>query len=114
MQRFVIHKVGIGSLGRLFGSWFAIIGLAVGIISALVSSIAIVNQNYSFWETLGLTAVAAIGWAVLYPLMMFFIGWLQGAILALIFNVVVASSGGLSIHTEETNMDGTPKLKASK
>jgi hypothetical protein len=42
---------------------------------------------------------------------MFLLGWLQGAILAVVFNVVVSGSGGLSVHVEETNMDGTAIAK---
>ncbi|MFO0882183.1 MAG: hypothetical protein U0491_01925 [Candidatus Saccharimonadales bacterium] len=38
MQRLVVHKVGVGSLGKLIGTWFAIIGVVVGIISAVVST----------------------------------------------------------------------------
>lgn len=115
MQRFVIHRVGVGSLGRLIGTWFAILALVVGVISAFVSAVAIFDSSsYGLIAKLGLTALATLGWVVLYPIVLFFVGWLNGAVLALIFNLVVAGSGGLSVHAEETSLDGTPKLKVGK
>ena len=115
MQRYVVHKVGIGSLGRLIGTWFSIIGLAVGLISAIVSVVNIfANNSYSLLGGIGISILVILGWLLVYPVVMFLVGWVQGAILAIIFNVVVSGSGGLSVHLEETNMDGTPKLKAGK
>jgi hypothetical protein len=110
MKRYLVHKLGVGSLGKLIGVWFALVGLFVGVISAVVSVVSVfANNDYSVLAGVGIAALLAVGWVVVYPVVMFFIGWLQGAILAIIFNVVVAGSGGLSMHMEETNMDGTPK-----
>ena len=109
MQRLVVHKVGVGSLGKLVGTWFAIVGVVVGVISAVVSTVSVfANNDYSFLAGIGIAILLVLGWVLLYPVLMFFIGWLQGAILAVVFNVVIAGSGGLSVHVEETNMDGTP------
>ena len=115
MQRFVIHKVGVGSLGRLIGTYFAILGLIVGVISAVVSTVSVfANNSYGILAGIGIAALVVIGWVVVYPVVMFFLGWVQGAILALVFNFVIAGSGGLSVHLEETNLDATPKTKAVK
>mgnify|MGYP000961097601 FL=1 len=108
MQRLVVHKVGVGSLAKLIGVWFAIIGIVVGVISAVVSAVSVfANNSYSFLGGLFVAVLVVVGWVFLYPIVMFFIGWIQGAILAVVFNVVVAGSGGLSVHVEETNMDGS-------
>jgi ABC-type protease/lipase transport system fused ATPase/permease subunit len=112
MQRLVVHKVGVGSLGKLIGTWFAIIGVVVGIISAVVSTVSVfANNSYSFLAGLGIAVLLVVGWVLIYPVIMFLLGWLQGAILAVVFNVVVSGSGGLSVHVEETNMDGTAIAK---
>ena len=112
MQRLVVHKVGVGSLGKLIGTWFAIIGVVVGVISAVVSTVSVfANNSYSFLAGLGIAVLLVVGWALIYPVIMFLLGWLQGAILAVVFNVVVSGSGGLSVHVEETNMDGTALTK---
>lgn len=115
MQRFVIHKVGVGSLGRLIGTWFAIVGLVVGLLSAVVSTVSVfANNSYSILAGIGIGALIVIGWVVVYPVVMYFIGWLQGAILALVFNFVVSGAGGLSVELEETALDGTSKAKTTK
>lgn len=112
MQRLVVHKVGVGSLGKLIGTWFAIIGVVVGVISAVVSTVSVfANNSYSFLAGLGIAVLLVVGWVLIYPVIMFLLGWLQGAILAVVFNVVVSGSGGLSVHVEETNMDGTALTK---
>ena len=112
MQRLVVHKVGVGSLGKLIGTWFAIIGVVVGVISSVVSTVSVfANNSYSFLAGLGIAVLLVAGWVLLYPIIMFLVGWLQGAILAVVFNVVVSGSGGLSVHVEETNMDGTALTK---
>ena len=108
MQRLVVHKVGVGSLAKLIGVWFAIIGIVVGVISAVVSAVSVfANNSYSFLGGLFVAVLVVVGWVFLYPIVMFFIGWIQGAILAVVFNVVGAGSGGLSVHVEETSMDGS-------
>ena len=115
MQRFVIHKVGVGSLGRLVGTWFAIVGLIVGLLSAVVSTVSVfANNSYSIIAGIGIGALIVIGWVIVYPVVMYFIGWIQGAILALVFNFVVSGAGGLSIELEETALDGASKAKTTK
>lgn len=109
MQRLVVHKVGVGSLAKLVGVWFAIIGLVIGVLSAVVSAVSVfANNNYSVLGGIFVAVLVVLGWILVYPLVMFFVGWLQGAIVAIVFNVVISGSGGLSVHVEETNMDGTP------
>lgn len=109
MQRFLVHKVGIGSLGKLVGTWFAIIGLATGIIASVVTAVTIFDKGGNVLLNVLYSVLATLALLILYPLVWFLVGWLQGAILAVIFNVVVAGSGGLSVHVEETKMDGTKK-----
>lgn len=114
MQRLVVHKVGVGSLAKLIGVWFALVGLVIGVISAVVSTVSVfANYDYSVLGGIGVAILLVIGWVFVYPIVMFVIGWIQGAILAVIFNVVISGSGGLSVHVEETSMDGTA-LSAKK
>lgn len=109
MQRLVVHKVGVGSLAKLVGVWFAIVGLVLGVISAVVSAVSVfANNDYSVLGGVAVAILVVLGWVLVYPVVMFFLGWIQGAIVAVIFNVVISGSGGLSVHVEETNMDGTP------
>ena len=108
MQRLVVHKVGVGSLAKLIGVWFALVGLVIGVISAVVSVVTVFAENdYSVLGGIAIAALVSIGWVFVYPVIMYLVGWIQGAVLAIVFNVVISGSGGLSVHVEETNMDGT-------
>lgn len=112
MQRLVIHKVGVGSLGRLIGTWFAIVSVIVGVFAAVATNVQLFNTyHYSVIEGTLVVVLVSAAWVLLYPLVMFVVGWVNGAILALIFNFVVSGSGGLSVHVEETALDGTPAKK---
>jgi hypothetical protein len=102
MKELTVHKVGVGSLGRLVGTWAAILGLIVGVLAAIVSVVAVFESNdYSVLGGLGVSALIVLGWTVVYPLVMFAFGWLQGAIIGLVFNLVVSGSGGLAIQVSE-------------
>lgn len=108
MQRLVVHKVGVGSLAKLIGVWFALVGLVIGVISAVVSTVTVFAEyDYSILGGIAVAALLAVGWVFVYPVIMYLVGWIQGAVLAIVFNVVISGSGGLSVHVEETNMDGT-------
>lgn len=102
MKKLTIRKVGVGSVGRLVGTWVAIIAVFVGIIGSIVSLVSIFDQNdLNLFTGLGVSALVVLSWLVLYPVIAFVIGWIQGAILALVFNIVVAGAGGLSIDVDE-------------
>ena len=50
----------------------------------------------------GLASLAIILTAViLYPLVMFALGWLYGIVVSFIFNVVIGVSGGVGLTVEE-------------
>jgi hypothetical protein len=102
MKELVVHKVGVSSLGRLVGTWASIIGLIVGVLAAIVSVVSIfANNSYSVLGGIAVSALVVVGWVVLYPVIMFAFGWLQGAIIGLVFNFVVSGSGGLAIEVSE-------------
>lgn len=105
MKKLTVRKVGVASVGRLVGTWVAIIALAVGIIGSIVSLVSLFDQNnFNLFTGLGVSALVVLSWLVLYPVVAFVIGWLQGAILALVFNIVVAGAGGLSIEVDEESV----------
>lgn len=110
MQRMVVHKVGVGSLGKLIGTWFAIVAFVIGVIAAVATTISVFEQNdFSVLAGVGYAVLISAGWVLLYPLVMFAVGWLQGAILAVVFNFVISGSGGLSLHVESSPLDAPVK-----
>ena len=110
MQKLTVRKVGVTSLGKLVGVWQAIIGLVIGVFGTVVTTVNLFEENtYGLFTRIGVAFLVALGWLVVYPLVMFLIGWIQGAILGVIFNIVVSGSGGLSLDVEEAKL--TPAKK---
>lgn len=105
MKELVVRKVGIASLGKLIGTWAAIVGLVFGVIGAISTVVAVVaNNDLSVLQDVLYSILALAVGIIVVPLFWFALGWLQGAILAVIFNVVVAGSGGLAIDVEENDL----------
>lgn len=94
----IVEKTGVSSIGRLVGTVNLIIGLAVGILGSIV---AIVNYtqytaNSGFEDVIASIGILLVG-IVVYPLVAFAFGWLYGALIAFIFNVVIGVSGGVEL-----------------
>lgn len=67
-----VTKVGVLSIGKLFGTVNLIIGLAVGIVATVAGIIAyFAADNYGFFEGLLGSIGIALAALVLYPLVMF-------------------------------------------
>lgn len=93
-----VTKVGVLSIGKLFGTVNLIVGLAVGIIAAVAGNVAYFGAGeYTFFEGLLGSLAIVLSAIVLYPLVMFALGWLYGVLVAFIFNVVVGVSGGVEM-----------------
>lgn len=108
MRNITVTKVGVLSIGKLIGTVNLIVGLAIGLIAAVAGTVAYFSAgSYEFFEgLLGMLAIILTA-VVLYPLVMFAFGWLYGALVAFIFNVVVGVSGGVDL----TVRDDTPTTK---
>lgn len=103
MKKLLVQKVGVGSLGKLFGVVNAIIGLIVGTVSAIVSTVSVIsNNNYGVITDIFVAIGITLFGVVVYPLVLFAFGWLYGAIVALVINLFVGVSGGLELEVEET------------
>jgi len=103
MSNITVTKVGVLSIGKLLGTVNLIIGLAVGIIAAVAGTVAYFNAgSYEFFEgLLGMLAIILTA-VVLYPLVLFALGWLYGVLVAFIFNVVIGVSGGVDLTVSDT------------
>jgi cell division protein FtsX len=99
VKNVTITKVGVGSLGKLLGAANAIISLIIGIIAAVVSTISVIaNNNYSVLQDVFVALGIVFGYVLVLPLVAFAIGWLYGAIIALVWNVFLGASQGLDIE----------------
>lgn len=101
MSTITVTKVGVLSIAKLAGTVNVIIALAVGVIAAVAGTVAYFNAgSYGFFEGLLGTIAIVLAAVVLYPLVMFSLAWLYGALAAFIFNVVVGVSGGVELTVD--------------
>ena len=103
-----VEHIGVSSIGRLVGTVNLIVGVVVGLLGAIVG---IVNYTSYYSNGIGADVFVSIGillvGVVVYPLLAFGLGWLYGALVAFIFNVVIGVSGGIKL----TVADETPTKK---
>lgn len=101
MKRVVVTKISVGSLAKVFGFAWATIAFIVGVVTTVLVAAGTITSSTSFIKALGVSvAVFGLG-IIVYPIIAFFIGWLQGAVVALILNLFFAESGGLRLHVED-------------
>lgn len=101
MRKVNITKIGVGSLGKFVGVVQATIAFVIGLIATVAAASGIITGNSSFIKGLCLSVgVFAVG-VVLYPIIAFIIGWIQGVIAAIILNFVFKESGGLELELED-------------
>jgi hypothetical protein len=102
MKTISIQHVGVSSFGKLVGTWHAIVGLFTGVFVAISASINFVNtSDLSVFTEVLLSIAIVVGSITLIPVFAFLIGWINGAITALVLNLVVGTSGGLEVDIED-------------
>jgi len=102
MSNITVTRVGVLSIGKLIGTVNLIIGLAVGLITAIAGTISyLTNTTPTVVDGLLASLAIILSAVILYPLVMFAFGWLYGVLVAFIFNVVVGVSGGVDLTVKE-------------
>lgn len=101
-KQVVISHVRARSIGRLVGVVNAIFALAAGIISSIVTIAAVISsQDYGFWGGLGMSAAILATAIIAIPLVAYAFGWLYGALIGFIWNVLLSTTGGIEVTTQE-------------
>ena len=91
-----LTKIGVFSLGKIFGAIYASIGLILG---ALMTLLSLLGPVVGYWG--GVTPLMlGAGAIITFPIFYGIIGFIGGIITALIFNVVARFIGGLEIEVE--------------
>ena len=105
MKRITVKHIGVMSFAHLLGTWNAILGLFLGIAIAISGSITVVNTaDYGVLAEVLLVIGVIIGSVVLVPMFSYVVGWLYGAVIASVANLVVSTSGGLELDVEESKI----------
>ncbi len=101
-QNIKITGVDASSIGTYVGTFYSLIGLAVGIILAFSATFNswLGTEGFNFFRGLGFGLAVGFFSVILYPIVYFIIGWVQGWIFGIIFNLVSSTMGGIKIETE--------------
>jgi hypothetical protein len=96
-----LKRVGVASAGKIFGIWYAAIGLLIGGIVALASlfgagmaSVSNSGDAPPAW----LAGVFGLGAIVIMPVFYGVLGFVMGLITALIYNLCARFVGGLELE----------------
>ena len=99
-MRKVIRGIGVGSVGKIAGLLYAAIGLLVGIIVAGISMLggfAALAQS----EAAGVIGIFfGVGAIIMFPIFYAVIGALIWMLVAVLYNVLARSIGGLELEVD--------------
>ncbi len=101
MKKITIQKLNVGSVGKIVGFYNAVIGFIVGLIVTVGSAARVFTESSGILQAFGLSAAVAGFAVILFPAVMFVVGWLEGIVLAFLLNVVFRESKGLEIEVDE-------------
>ncbi len=98
----VIKSVGVISVAKMLGAMYAAIGLLAGL---AISLVALFGGMAAMQSELGVSggvagAVLGIGSIVIFPLLYGGMGFIGGALLALIYNIFAGVAGGIRFEVD--------------
>ena len=101
-KKIKITAVNPVSLGTFVGTFYAIIGVAIGLVLAFSSTFVawFGHEGLTFFQGLGFGLAVGVLGIIILPVIYFIIGWIQGAIFGFMFNIATSYMGGLEIETE--------------
>ena len=101
MKTITINKLRVGSFAKVVGITQAVFGFVYGLVLSISVAAGAITETTNFVSALGVS-LFVIGMAVLLiPFLAFVVGWIQGAVAALILNFVFAESSGLDIEISD-------------
>lgn len=100
MKTLTINKVRVGSFAKVVGITQAVFGFVYGLVLTLGVTSQAIQSDTGFVAALGLSVFVLGLSVVLLPLFGFLLGWVQGAVVALVLNFVFAESNGLELEVE--------------
>lgn len=94
----VLKSIGVFSLAKMMGTLYAILGLIVGMIFALLS---VVGAGFAGSGSEGTFAlVFGVGAVFILPVFYGVLGFLAGAVVSALYNVIAGMAGGVELNLE--------------
>ena len=95
----VVKRVGVGSAAKVYGLTLGILGIFIGIIyAAMFSMIGGLSNDLPFSG-----GGFGVAFLIIIPILYGVIGFIFGALGALVYNFVAGKFGGLEIELSEPN-----------
>lgn len=101
MKSIRVNKLKVGSFAKVVGITQAVFGFIYGLLLTLGVASEAINEDTTVIATLGVSLLTLGLSIVIFPLVAFVVGWIQGAVMALILNFVFQESQGLELEIED-------------
>lgn len=95
-----IKRVGILSVGKVFGLLYGLMGLIFGVIFSCVSLLGAATAISEIGREGAFGLVFGLGSILFLPLMYGVLGVIVGLIMAALYNLIAHFAGGIEIYTE--------------
>jgi hypothetical protein len=96
----IIRKVGIGSIVKVAGVLYALLGLVFGVCFALFAVVfgaaTTANEDMPAW----FASIFGLGAVIVLPIMYGVMGAIGGALMGALYNLVAGMTGGLEIDVQ--------------
>jgi ABC-type lipoprotein release transport system permease subunit len=96
----VIRQIGVGSLAKMMGALYGLMGLIFGCILAVIALVGAGFIPESAEEPAWLGTLFGVGAVVFLPVFYGVLGFVFGALTAWLYNVVAGMVGGVTIETQ--------------
>lgn len=100
MKTLTINKIKVGSFAKVVGITQAVFGFVYGVVLSIAVASDAIKADTGFVKALGISVFALGMSVILIPFFAFVIGWIQGAIAAVILNFVFTESKGLDLEVD--------------
>ena len=113
MEGKTVIRIPALPFGLMYGAVSAVIGLIVGIIFATfwtsIFSFMTSVPGYSGPSWTGLGFLFGVGAIVMFPIIMFVSGLIQGLLIAVLYNFLAPRIGGIKLYFQEEPRPTTPQ-----
>jgi hypothetical protein len=96
----VIRRVGVLSVGKVFGALYCVFGLLAGLVVALISVLGVAVANQQPGAKLP-PAILGVGAVVIFPVFYGVAGFIVGLIGAAFYNIAAGFVGGIELDLGE-------------
>lgn len=105
----VVRRLGVVSVGKVFGAIYALLGLILGLFFALFSLLgAAIGASQEGAEGAIFGIVFGVFSVVLWPLFYGVLGFFGGLISAALYNLVARFIGGIEVEVEQRRVGAAP------